>query len=165
MKTSNVTHISSPSRLRWMHAAAVFCGVYCSMGALPAYAARTNMIIPPIGTIQSGIASFYKAGKGMTMAHKEWVFNTLVVVKNKENGKEVCVRVKDHGPSVKKRHHGQQRIADLSIAAANMIGLTKQLGLASVTIRVVPECPLKTKTGGGKHDSKNIIRRLAPLFT
>ena len=55
----------------------------------------------------------------MTMAHPTLPFGTRVRVTNLDNGKSVIVRVNDRGPST------PGRIADLSQAAAEQIGMTR----------------------------------------
>lgn len=96
------------------------------------------------GWAQKGIASWY-GGKfqgrltangeyfdtyKLTAAHKSLPFNTVVRVKNIDNGKTVDVRVNDRGPFVK------NRIIDLSFAAAKKIDMTKS-GTARVVIQVI----------------------------
>ena len=81
--------------------------------------------------VQTGIASWY--GKGfhgkktssgekydmyaMTAAHKTLPLGLYVTVHNKNNGRDVVVRVNDRGPFVK------GRIIDLSYAAAKQLGI------------------------------------------
>ena len=93
---------------------------------------------------QTGYASWYggkfqgrKTANGeifdtykYTAAHKTLPFDTILKVKNLENGKTVVVRVNDRGPFVK------NRILDLSYAAAEDIGMIKS-GTAKVKIQVV----------------------------
>lgn len=89
-----------------------------------------------------GIASFYwqdqKTANGeqfrkhdLTAAHRTLPFGTLVRVTRLSNGKKVTVRINDRGPFVK------GRIIDLSLGAANKIGLNKKAGLTKVKIEVV----------------------------
>jgi rare lipoprotein A len=71
---------------------------------------------------------------GMTAAHRSLPFDTLVNVKNLENGKKVKVRINDRGPFVR------DRIIDLSLAAARQIDMVGP-GTAKVSLdvlRVVP---------------------------
>ena len=90
----------------------------------------------------TGIASLYwqdqKTANGeqfrkhdLTAAHRTLPFGTLVRVTRLSNGKKVTVRINDRGPFVK------GRIIDLSLGAANKIGLTKKAGLTRVKIEVV----------------------------
>lgn len=79
--------------------------------------------------VRTGVATYYGDyfhGKGtasgevfdmyaMTSAHKELPFNTKVRVKNRENGKEVIVRINDRGPFVEGKDF------DLSKAAFQLI--------------------------------------------
>jgi len=67
---------------------------------------------------------------GITAAHKELPFNTIVEVTNMVNGKKCRVRINDRGPFIK------NRILDLSKGAAQKIGLDK-MGVAKVEIRII----------------------------
>ncbi|MDQ6986239.1 MAG: septal ring lytic transglycosylase RlpA family protein [Mariprofundaceae bacterium] len=66
----------------------------------------------------------------LSAAHKTLPLPTLVRVTNLENGRSVVVRVNDRGPFVK------SRLIDLSYAAANALGYTKQ-GTARVRVQVL----------------------------
>jgi rare lipoprotein A len=66
----------------------------------------------------------------MTAAHRTLPFDTLVNVKNLENGRKVNVRINDRGPFVK------DRIIDLSLAAARQIDMVGP-GTAKVSLDVV----------------------------
>jgi len=97
-----------------------------------------------VGWKQRGIASWYGPnfhGKytsngevynmyAFTAAHKTLPMNTIVRVKNLNNGKSVVVRINDRGPFVR------GRIIDLSYAAGKKIGLDKT-GTAPVVIEVI----------------------------
>ena len=97
-----------------------------------------------IGDTFDGIASWYgpnyhakKTSNGeiynmhaLTAAHKTLPMNTIVLVKNIENNKQVVVRINDRGPFVK------DRIIDLSYVAGKRIGLDKT-GIAPVEIVVL----------------------------
>lgn len=65
--------------------------------------------------------------KGITAAHKTLPLPTKVKVTNLSNGKSVNVIVNDRGP------FKRNRIIDLSLGAAKIIGLDKQ-GLTKVKI-------------------------------
>lgn len=81
--------------------------------------------------IEEGIASWYGPtfhGKltangekydmyGLTAAHRTLPFNSIVKVKNLDNGKSVQVRINDRGP------YAKNRIIDLSKKAAKEIGM------------------------------------------
>lgn len=81
--------------------------------------------------IEEGIASWYGPnfhGKltangekydmyGLTAAHRTLPFNSIVKVKNLDNGKSVQVRINDRGP------YAKNRIIDLSKKAAQKIGM------------------------------------------
>ncbi len=66
----------------------------------------------------------------LSAAHKTLPLPTLVRVTNLENGRSVVVRVNDRGPFVK------NRLIDLSFAAANALGYTKQ-GTARVRVQTL----------------------------
>jgi rare lipoprotein A len=70
----------------------------------------------------------------LTAAHKSLAFGTKVRVTDAENGKSVIVRINDRGPFV------EERIIDLSRAAADSIGLTPR-GVGKVRLEVVEEEP------------------------
>lgn len=87
---------------------------------------------------QTGKASYYRHGKrtangerfdphDYTAAHRTLPFETRVLVTNLKNGKSVIVRITDRGPHIK------GRIIDLSLAAADVVGLTA-LGVTQVKI-------------------------------
>ncbi|MDZ7683040.1 MAG: septal ring lytic transglycosylase RlpA family protein [Fodinibius sp.] len=81
--------------------------------------------------IEEGMASWYGPnfhGKltangekydmyGLTAAHRTLPFNTVVKVKNLDNGESVQVRINDRGP------YAKNRIIDLSKKAANKINM------------------------------------------
>ncbi len=95
-------------------------------------------------TVQYGKASWYgdkEHGKrsasgevfnrnAYTAAHKELPFGTVVRVTNRENGRQVEVRINDRGPYI------VGRVIDLSYAAAKSIGLVRS-GVAEVKIEVL----------------------------
>ena len=98
------------------------------------------------GFVQTGYASWYgkdfhgnKTANGerynmysMTAAHTTLPMNTVVKVKNLENGRSVVVRINDRGPFVK------NRIIDLSYNAAVKLGMIKK-GTARVRIEAIGE--------------------------
>lgn len=83
------------------------------------------------GYARDGVASWYgtdfhgkKTSNGetydmhaMTAAHKTLPMNVYVKVRNRENGRELVVRINDRGPFVK------DRVIDLSYAAAKALGV------------------------------------------
>lgn len=91
------------------------------------------------GYSENGIASWYggkfhgrKTSNGetydmhaMTAAHKTLPMNTMLLIKNLDNGKSTVVRINDRGPFV------QGRIVDLSFKAAESLGIA-QHGIARV---------------------------------
>ena len=105
-----------------------------------------NVRIKEKRTIESetGTASYYsdefngrKTANGeiydmnaLTAAHPSYSFNTLVRVTNLINGKSVDVRINDRMPQFK------NRIIDLSLAAAEKIGMIKA-GIQKVIIEVL----------------------------
>ena len=94
---------------------------------------------------QTGIASWYgtKFHKkytsskekydmyAMTAAHKTLPLPTYLKVVNLENHKSIIVKVNDRGPFV------DNRVIDLSYAAANKLGFAKK-GTAKVSIKSIP---------------------------
>lgn len=94
--------------------------------------------------IEKGIASYYgrffhnrKTANGeifdmdgMTAAHKNLPFGTMVRVSNLKNGKEIIVRINDRLPQ------NSRRTIDLAKGAAKKLGMI-QMGLAPVTISVL----------------------------
>ena len=97
-----------------------------------------------VGFSQQGIASWYgrdfhgkKTSNGeiydmhaLTAAHKTLPLGVYVKVENRDNGKEIVVRVNDRGPFVK------NRIIDLSYAAAKKLGYDN-VGTARVRIEAL----------------------------
>ena len=89
----------------------------------------------------SGLASVFDRSSGeqtasgeglredaMTAAHRTLPFGTVVVVKNKKNGRSALVRINDRGPFVR------GRVIDLTPRAARALGIS---GLADVSIELV----------------------------
>jgi rare lipoprotein A len=66
----------------------------------------------------------------MTAAHKTWPMDTIVRVKNIDNGRSVIVRINDRGPFVR------GRIIDCSYAAGKKLGLDRT-GIAHVKLTVL----------------------------
>lgn len=64
----------------------------------------------------------------MTAAHRTLPFNSIVLVRNLRNGKEVQVRITDRGPFI------HNRIIDLSYGAARIIGIG---GLGKVSLKLI----------------------------
>lgn len=98
------------------------------------------------GFQQRGLASWYgrdfhgrKTSNGeiynmhaMTAAHKVLPMNTMLLVKNMENGRKTVVRVNDRGPFVR------GRVIDLSYKAAKKLGVVKK-GTAHVQLVALAE--------------------------
>ena len=118
-----------------------------SVAIMALAAALSSCAIRPVLTALSTeerIASYYsndfqgrKTSSGeifdnskLTAAHRKWPFGTIVRVTNIETNACVEVRINDRGP-VK-----QERVIDLSLAAAREIGI-ERAGLARVTVEVV----------------------------
>jgi rare lipoprotein A len=99
---------------------------------------------------QTGIASWYggkfhgrRTSNGevydmykLTAAHKTLPFNTIVEVRNLENGEKVIVRINDRGPFIK------NRIIDLSYKAANRLRMADQ-GVALVGLEIINKKAIK----------------------
>lgn len=97
-----------------------------------------------VGQVMKGISSWYGPnfhGKhtsngevynmhARTAAHKTWPMDTMVRVKNLQNGKSTIVRINDRGPFVR------GRIIDCSYTAGKEIGLDR-MGIAKVSIEVL----------------------------
>ena len=95
-------------------------------------------------TVYKGISSYYGPkfhGKltangeifdmyGVTAAHKEFPFNTVVRVTNEKNGKSLLIRINDRGPYI------AGRILDCSFGAAKKLGFVGE-GTAKVKIEVL----------------------------
>jgi rare lipoprotein A len=71
----------------------------------------------------------------MTAAHKTMPLPSYAVVRNRQNGKQVVVRVNDRGP------FKDGRVIDLSLAAARKLGFT---GLADVEVRRLTHDDIRT---------------------
>jgi len=98
------------------------------------------------GYNEQGIASWYGPGfhgrltsngetydmHSMTAAHKTLPMNTMLLVKNLENGRQTVVRINDRGPFV------QGRIIDLSFQAAKSLGIAEK-GIARVEATALGE--------------------------
>ena len=67
---------------------------------------------------------------GVSGAHKEMPFNTIVRVTNEDNGKSLIIRINDRGPYV------GDRILDCSFGAAKKLGFVGD-GTAPVKIEVI----------------------------
>ena len=103
---------------------------------------------PAIGSIERGVASWYgdpfhgrRTASGerydmhrLTAAHRTLPFDTLVEVRNRDNGRAVHVRINDRGPHVKRR------VLDLSYAAAVELEMLGP-GTARVEILVLGRVP------------------------
>lgn len=101
---------------------------------------------------ETGVAAYYGkkfAGRrtasgqrfnpnAMTAAHRTLPFGTKVRVTNTKNKRKVVVVINDRGPT------SQDRIIDVSYAAAKKLGLVKS-GLGEVKIEVVGKQKLKGK--------------------
>ncbi len=97
-----------------------------------------------VGQVMNGISSWYGPnfhGKytsngevynmnARTAAHKTWPMDTMIKVRNIQNGKSTIVRINDRGPFVR------GRIIDCSYRAGKEIGLDS-MGIAKVSIQVL----------------------------
>ena len=68
--------------------------------------------------------------KGLTAAHRTLPFNTVVRVRNENNGREVQVRINDRGPFI------DGRVIDLSLRAARQIDMVRA-GVAPVKLTIL----------------------------
>lgn len=121
------------------------------------------------GYVERGIASWYgkpfhgrKTSNGETYnmhadtaAHKTLPMNTMLLVKNLENGRSTTVRINDRGPFV------QERIIDLSYSKAQELGVigrgTARVEIVALGAQQVEEQPLvaaKTGTRTGEEVSR-----------
>lgn len=105
------------------------------------------------GYTERGLASWYGPGfhgkqaangetydmNQLTAAHRTLPFDTVVQVRNRENGRRVEVRINDRGPFVK------GRIIDLSHEAARQLEMLGP-GVVAVEIRVVAGGPLNGRS-------------------
>ena len=121
-------------------------------GLLAGCATTTRLESPNRGTTQKGLASWYGAKfhgrptasgeiydmNRISAAHKQLPLGTVVLVKNRDNGKKLRVPINDRGPFIK------GRIIDLSVAAARRLDMFGQ-GLANVRIKVVRLPPKKRR--------------------
>lgn len=111
---------------------------------LAAACSRGPMATPPAPSLkpECGVASYYHATlagnptangeiydpKAMTAAHNSLPFDTRLVVRRRDGGETVAVRINDRGPFV------GGRIIDLSPAAAKEIGIFGEDGIADVCL-------------------------------
>ncbi|MHB8790213.1 MAG: septal ring lytic transglycosylase RlpA family protein [Desulfobulbaceae bacterium] len=107
------------------------------------------------GYREQGVASWYgnpfhgrKTANGetydmhkMTAAHKILPMNTMLLVRNLENGRETVVRVNDRGP------FARERVIDLSLAAAKELDLVRP-GLARIEIIAMGEAAATVRKAG-----------------
>jgi rare lipoprotein A len=119
-------------------------------------------ISTPTYPVETGLASWYGpefAGKptasgelfdptALTAAHPTLPFGTLVRLTNKNNGKQVTVRINDRGPFVANRN------IDLSQAAAERLDMLKT-GTIPVILEVLPS--------GGTAEAAKTAAKPAPM--
>lgn len=74
-----------------------------------------------------------------TAAHRTLRFDSVVRVTNKNNGRQVVVRINDRGPFGRK-----ERIIDVSEAAARKLGMIRS-GVAPVKVELLEEPPPKKR--------------------
>ncbi len=141
-------------------------------GLLAGCASTRGLESPNRGTTQRGLASWYGAKfhgrptasgeiydmNRISAAHKQLPLGTVVLVRNRDNGKKLRVPINDRGPFIK------GRIIDLSVGAARQLEMFGQ-GLANVRIKVVRLPPKKRKlpisypARGGRDSTANRDRR------
>lgn len=103
--------------------------------------AISNLELSSLQLVEKGVASWYGSkfdGRltangerydmhALTAAHRTLPFNTIVLVKNMDNGQTAVVRVNDRGPFV------DNRIIDLSKKAARKLGM---IGTGTARVRL-----------------------------
>lgn len=94
----------------------------------------------------------------LTSAHKTLPMNTMLLVKNIENGKNVVVRVNDRGPFIENRE------LDLSKKAGKKIGIIK-LGTAKVEIIILGYNGMVDETILKQEQKKRFIKQLDDITT
>lgn len=95
----------------------------------------------------------------MTAAHKTLPIPSYVRVTNLENNRQVVVRVNDRGP------FHDQRIIDLSYAAAQRLGFAEQ-GIAQVEVEIIipsDEAPAPLRAEADPAGSSEMIQETAQL--
>jgi rare lipoprotein A len=140
--------VTSDRRLRRaaaLAAATGFLAALCACAPHPKPKVRfPAAYAPPVGTVVTGVASWYGPGydgnrtsngevfdqDALTAAHFDWAFGTEVRVTLLQTGKSVVVRINDRFPN----HKG--RVIDLSRGAARAIGLIGP-GTGQVKLEVV----------------------------
>ncbi len=90
----------------------------------------------------------------MTAAHRDFPMNSLVLVKNVDNGKKAMVKVNDRGPYV------EGRIMDVSYAAARELGFAEK-GTTKVQLELVQvgEDNFLAKAGGPVKGKKKAAKK------
>ena len=125
-------------------------GSWNASAAQPAAAVNLPARATQSSGAQNGVASWYGSGfiggktangetyrsSDRTAAHKTLPFGTWVRVTERAGGRSTVVRINNRGPYVK------GRVIDLSLAAAQEIGLTKR-GIAPVTVEVLGNKPVE----------------------
>jgi len=123
---------------------------------------KVQVKAPPVPRVASseleGLASYYaepyhgrRTASGeifdsyreLTAAHRTLPFNTIVRVTNKNNGREVDVRVNDRGP------FQGGRVIDLSVRAARQIDLVRT-GVAPVKLKIVKGGAVPATSGSAR---------------
>jgi rare lipoprotein A len=121
------------------------------LAATGACGKKPRVMAPPstVPTMQEGLATWYGRGDGyhgkktasgerfdrnrLTAAHFNLPFGTRVRVTNRNNGREVVVRINDRLPQQTLR---RGRIIDVSHAAARRLGMVRD-GVVPVVVEVV----------------------------
>jgi rare lipoprotein A len=144
---------SFPSGRGLLRSIAIGCVILASgCTSAPRFVSNSAPPIPSSGVHElTGIASYYaeefngrKTANGevfdmneLTAAHRTLPFQTIVVVRNLDNGKDVQVRINDRGPFV------GGRVIDLSLEAARQLDMLGS-GTARVSLEVL-ETPQKSQ--------------------
>jgi rare lipoprotein A len=124
---------------------ALIIALAITLTATPVFAARHSHKAEKAytGDSFSGRASFYHEPQplatggrynpyGITAAHRTLPFGTRVKVTNKRNGRSTVVTINDRGPAV-----WTGKIIDLSLGAAQEIGLTFKQGWTDISADIL----------------------------
>jgi rare lipoprotein A len=103
-----------------------------------------------------GLASYYQESQGLasgggrfdaagyTCAHRTLPFGTKLRVSDPKSGRSVVVTVNDRGP------HVRDRVLDLSLAAAKVIGLTEHGVMLVVATVIEKNSMIRDRAAGGR---------------
>lgn len=140
LAVSGATHVACAMA---RHGAVMRHGARGLVRRAPALSRAPVMSYVPPHWSQHGVASWYGRGRGtasgeafdpdaLTAAHTQLPFGTRLLVRSRQTGRSVIVRVNDRGP------FGAHRILDLSREAARQLGMLSA-GTALVDIELADE--------------------------